>query len=86
MATLEEPRQAVENVLSTWQNLPGPEADFTIVPVSDRQKGCYLLLEEGWEGRKRNHNPTGASSGVCLGRLRPESRNPRRSGHPERCP
>lgn len=55
MATLEEPRQAVENVLSTWQNLPGPEADFTIVPVSDRQKGCYLLLEEGWEGRKRIH-------------------------------
>ena len=55
MATLEELRQAIEDVLATWQNLPGPEADFTIIPVSDRQQDRYLLLEEGWEGRKRIH-------------------------------
>ncbi|WP_395088718.1 DNA methyltransferase, partial [Armatimonas sp.] len=35
---------------------------------------------------KVNNHPTGASSGVFVRRLRPESRSHRRSGHPKRCP
>jgi hypothetical protein len=55
MATLEELRQAIEKVFAAWHELPGPEAAFAIIPVSDRQQDRYLLLEEGWEGRKRIH-------------------------------
>ncbi len=55
MAALEELRQAIETVFASWHNLPGPEASFQIISVSDREKDRYLLLEEGWEGKKRVH-------------------------------
>jgi hypothetical protein len=55
MATLKMLHEAIEKVLAHWQELPGPEASFRIVSVVDREHDRYVLLEEGWEGKKRVH-------------------------------
>jgi hypothetical protein len=55
MATLEELQRAIETIFVSWRELPGPEASFQIVSVCDREQNRYLLLEEGWEGKKRVH-------------------------------
>lgn len=51
-----EMRQAIDHLFAEWRTLPGPESNFEIVAVCDREQDRYVLLEAGWDGKERVHS------------------------------
>lgn len=56
MDSVDELRRALDQVFEEWTLFPGPESDFQIVSVMDRERDRYLLLHQGWDGYRRVDN------------------------------
>ncbi|MEB3232088.1 MAG: XisI protein [Leptolyngbyaceae bacterium] len=49
--------QIVEKVLQDYANFIGPEDGIVQELIFDRENHHYLLLEAGWQGKKRIYGP-----------------------------
>ena len=54
MATLEEDQRIVETLLCETARFYGAKKERTLT-VFDRERGNYLLVDEGWDGYQRIH-------------------------------
>jgi hypothetical protein len=48
-----EDRDLLHRLFADWQQWPGREAKFKVVPVIDTETDQYLLLTVGWDGYRR---------------------------------
>ena len=55
MDSLETYREVVERVLSDYAAVPYAHGDFKTGVVFDRDRDRYLLIDVGWDGKRRVH-------------------------------
>jgi hypothetical protein len=55
MDSLETYREIVERVLSDYAAVPYAHGDFKTEVVFDRVRDRYLLIDIGWDGKRRVH-------------------------------
>jgi len=55
MDSLETYREIVERVLSDYAAVPYAHGDFETEVVFDRDRDRYLLIDVGWDGKRRVH-------------------------------
>ncbi len=55
MDSLETYREIVERVLSDYAAVPYAHGDFETEVVFDRVRDRYLLIDVGWDGKRRVH-------------------------------
>jgi len=55
MDSLETYREIIERVLSDYAAVPYAHGDFKTELVFDRVRDRYLLIDVGWDGKRRVH-------------------------------
>ena len=55
MDSLETYREIIERVLSDYAAVPYAHGDFKTELVFDRDRDRYLLIDVGWDGKRRVH-------------------------------
>ena len=55
MDSLETYREIIERVLSDYAAVPYAHGDFQTEVVFDRDRDRYLLIDVGWDGKRRVH-------------------------------
>jgi len=55
MDSLETYREIIERVLSDYAAVPYAHGDFKTEVVFDRDRDRYLLIDVGWDGKRRVH-------------------------------
>jgi hypothetical protein len=55
MDSLETYREIIERVLSDYAAVPYGHGDFKTEVVFDRDRDRYLLIDVGWDGKRRVH-------------------------------
>jgi hypothetical protein len=55
MDSLETYREIIERVLSDYAAVPYAHGDFKTEVVFDRVRDRYLLIDVGWDGKRRVH-------------------------------
>ena len=56
MATITHDGEIVERVLNELARFYAAPQKFRTMSSFDRERGEYLLIDEGWDGYKRIHN------------------------------
>ncbi|MBP0028379.1 XisI protein [Roseofilum sp. Guam] len=45
----------IEDILNNYANISYSNAEITNIPIVDRERHHFLLVSEGWQGKRRIH-------------------------------